>query len=201
MNIFAQIVSSLIGGIVVGIAGLQIGSALGFPVLGDARNYTIGGIFFVIAGISIGSILGTLIIKALHTKPDSTVQQKIRRYGTLVLLSIFLLCSSLFVSKGHAYNHTYFINVWIVIDDGVRKDRIDPTTGHKELTICGYGTYDTVIGLPLPFLRFTSMPGCTSMVRVHLIYLILNFTLYFGISLAILRGFRTFFTRQQYYER
>ncbi len=70
MKIFVQFVSSLVGGILLGIIGLFIGSMIGgnfgFPEFGGNVGYQAGGPFFGIIGISLGSLLGIIAAKRIQ---------------------------------------------------------------------------------------------------------------------------------------
>lgn len=70
MKIFVQFVSSLLGGILLGIVGLAVGATIGgnfgFPAFGGNVGYESGGVFFAIVGISLGSLLGIIAAKKLQ---------------------------------------------------------------------------------------------------------------------------------------
>lgn len=70
MKIFAQFVSSLVGGILLGIIGLMIGAFIGgnfgFPEFGGNAGYESGGVFFAIVGISLGGLLGIMVAKKIQ---------------------------------------------------------------------------------------------------------------------------------------
>jgi hypothetical protein len=73
MKIFIQVVSSLVGGILLGIVGLVVGAIIGgnfgFPEFGGNGGYESGGVFFAIVGISLGSLLGIITAKRLQKEP------------------------------------------------------------------------------------------------------------------------------------
>ena len=70
MKIFAQFISSFVGGILLGILGLAIGAIIGgnfgFPAFGGNIGYESGGVFFAIVGISVGSMFGIAIAKKIQ---------------------------------------------------------------------------------------------------------------------------------------
>lgn len=70
MKIFAQFISSLVGGLLLGIIGLFIGAMVGgnfgFPEFGSNIGYQAGGPFFGIIGISLGSLLGIIVAKKIQ---------------------------------------------------------------------------------------------------------------------------------------
>ena len=63
MKIFAQFVSSLLGGMLLGIVGLVVGAGIGFPAqFGGNAGYEASGSFFAVLGISAGSLLGMIVV-------------------------------------------------------------------------------------------------------------------------------------------
>ncbi|MFA5840665.1 MAG: hypothetical protein WC847_00080 [Candidatus Paceibacterota bacterium] len=88
MKIFTQFVSSLVGGILLGIIGLAIGSTVGgnfgFPAFGGNADYESGGVFFAIVGISLGSLLGIMVVKKL--------QKEQHKYAIASITAIITIC-------------------------------------------------------------------------------------------------------------
>jgi hypothetical protein len=70
MKIFAQFISSLVGGILLGVVGLIIGAIIGgnfgISEFGGNVGYEAGGAFFGIIGISLGSLLGIILVKKIQ---------------------------------------------------------------------------------------------------------------------------------------
>ena len=90
MKIFAQFVSSLVGGILLGIVGLAIGATIGgnfgFPEFGGyTAGYEACGVFFAIIGISTGSLLG---IKAAKKRQMESRKNLTASIAVLVILVI-----------------------------------------------------------------------------------------------------------------
>lgn len=88
MKIFAQFVSSLVGGILFSIIGLAIGAAIGgsfgFPEFGGNVGYESGGVFFAIVGISLGSLLGIVAVKK--------IQKEQHKYTIASIAAIITMC-------------------------------------------------------------------------------------------------------------
>ena len=88
MKIFAQFVSSLVGGILLGIIGLIIGATIGgnfgFPEFGGNAGYESGGVFFAIVGISLGSLLGIMAVKK--------IQKEQHKYTIASIAAIITAC-------------------------------------------------------------------------------------------------------------
>lgn len=88
MKIFAQFISSLVGGILLGMMGLGIGATIGgnfgFPAFGGNAGYESGGVFFAIVGISLGSLLGIMVAKK--------IQKKQHKYTIASIAAIITTC-------------------------------------------------------------------------------------------------------------
>ena len=95
MKIFAQFVSSLLGGILLGIVGLAIGATIGgnltFPEFGsNAAGYESGGVFFAIVGISTGSLLGIMAAKKLQKEAQKYVTASIAATVIMIIIGVIL---------------------------------------------------------------------------------------------------------------
>lgn len=88
MKILFQFVSSLICGMLLGIAGLvigvEIGGNYGFPSFGGNYGYEAGGVFFAIVGISLGSLLGIMAVKKM--------QKEKHKYTIASIAAIIIIC-------------------------------------------------------------------------------------------------------------
>lgn len=70
MKIFIQFISGIFGSILLGIAGLGLGTFIGgnygFPDFGGNAGYEAGGSFLAIIGISLGALVGICITRRLQ---------------------------------------------------------------------------------------------------------------------------------------
>ena len=94
MKIFAQFVSSLVGGVLLGILGLSVGATIGgnfgFPEFGGNVGYEAGGAFFAIVGISIGSFLGIIAAKKLQKEAQKYVTASITAAVIMIIIGVIL---------------------------------------------------------------------------------------------------------------
>jgi len=95
MKFIAQIVASLLGSILVGIAGLAygvtLGGNLGFPSFGGyTAGYEAAGVFFSIIGISTGSLLGIVVAKNLQNKSQKNLAAAIITAVIMAIIGVNL---------------------------------------------------------------------------------------------------------------
>jgi len=94
MKVFAQFVSSLVGGILLGILGLIVGATIGgnfgFPEFGGNAGYEAGGVFFAIVGISAGSLLGIMTAKKLQKETQKYLTASIAATVVMVVIGVIL---------------------------------------------------------------------------------------------------------------
>jgi hypothetical protein len=108
MKIFTQFVSSFVGGILLGIIGLAIGSTIGgnfgFPEFGGNAGYESGGVFFAIVGISLGSLLGIIIAKK--------IQKEKHKYAIALITTIITICIGITLFN---YNMSLVVGLLILL--------------------------------------------------------------------------------------
>lgn len=122
MKILVQFISSLIGGILLGILGLMIGATIGgnfgFPAFGGVMGYESGGAFFGIVGLAIGSLLGIATAQKL--------QKETHKYGLASIALIITICIGIIVFD---YNMPGLIGLMILLMPSVLVTAI--TNGQK----------------------------------------------------------------------
>jgi hypothetical protein len=93
MKIFVQFISSLVGGILLGIVGLIIGAMIGgnfgFLKFGGNIGYEAGGAFFGIIGISLGSLIGIIAVKRIQ-KDYIMYPITLIATATITIINLFL---------------------------------------------------------------------------------------------------------------
>jgi len=108
MRIFLQFIVSLIGSILLGIAGLIFGATIGgnygFPAFGGNVGYESGGVFFAIVGISLGAMLGAMFVRKLRQEKFSN--------GIASMIAIVSICVSVVLFD---YKMPWFVGFIILL--------------------------------------------------------------------------------------